>query len=98
MSRKTRVKHNNLSDAAMGEILALLKRKGEEYNVPVVAIGRYDKSTQTCSNCGFVNTQVKNTKIRKWICPKCGIQHDRDVNAAINILNISKKKYKKSIA
>lgn len=98
MSRKTRVKHNNLSDAAMGEILALLKRKGEEYNVPVVAIGRYDKSTQTCSSCGFVNTQVKDTKIRKWICSKCGIQHDRDVNAAINILNISKKKYKKSIA
>lgn len=98
MSRKTRIKHNNLSDAAMGEILALLQRKGIEYGIPIIKIGRYEKSTQTCSNCGFVNTQVKDTKIRKWICPKCGIQHDRDVNAAINILNISKKKYKKSIA
>lgn len=98
MSRKTRIKHNNLSDAAMGEILALLQRKGIEYGIPIIEIGRYEKSTQTCSNCGFVNTQVKDTKIRNWKCPKCGIQHDRDINAAINILNISKKEYKKSIA
>lgn len=41
MSRKTRVRNDNLSDAAMGEILTLLKRKGEEYGVPVVAIGQY---------------------------------------------------------
>ena len=70
MSRKTRVINNNLSDAAMGEILALLKRKGEEYNVPVVAIGKYQKSTQTCSSCGFVNVKTKDTKIRGWICPR----------------------------
>lgn len=98
MSRKTRVKNDNLSDAAMGEILALLKRKGDEYNVPVVAIGKYEKSTQMCSQCGFVNIKTKDTKIRNWVCPKCGAKHDRDINAAINILNIAKKDYEKNIA
>nr|DAV66887.1 MAG TPA: endonuclease [Caudoviricetes sp.] len=99
MSRKTRVRNDNLSDAAMGEILTLLKRKGEEYGVPVVAIGQYKKSTQTCSKCGFVNVNTKDTKIRGWICPECGAIHDRDINAAINILNMAKEKeYKKQIA
>lgn len=99
MSRKARTRNDNLSDAAMGEILTLLKRKGEEYGVSVVAIGKYQKSTQTCSKCGFVNVKTKDTKIRGWVCPKCGAIHDRDVNAAINILNMAKeKKYKKQIA
>lgn len=99
MSRKTRVRNDNLSDAAMGEILTLLKRKGEEYSVPVVAIGQYKKSTQTCSKCGFVNVKTKDTKIRAWICSECGAIHDRDINAAINILNMAKEKEcKKQIA
>ena len=90
MSKKTRIKNENLSDAAMGSILLLLKRKGEEYNSNVVKIGMYKKSTQTCSKCGYVNKDVKNTKIRKWKCPKCGALHDRDINASINILQMSK--------
>ena len=99
MSRKTRVRNDNLSDAAMGEILTLLKRKGEEYGVPVVAIGQYKKSTQTCSKCGFVNVKTKDTNIRGWICPEFGEIHDRDINAAFNILNMAKEKeYKKQIA
>lgn len=95
MSRKTRVKNENLSDAAMGSILSLLKRKGEEYNSNVVEIGMYKKSTQTCSQCGYVNKEVKNTKIRKWKCPKCGAFHDRDINASINILQMSKENIQK---
>ena len=92
MTRKTRVKHNNLADAAMGEILSLLKRKGEEYGIPVIQRGRYEKSTQTCSNCGYINAQAKDTTIRKWICPICNAKHDRDINAAKNILMMAKSK------
>ena len=98
MSKRTRIKNDNLSDAAMGEILSLLKRKAEEYATPIVEIGRYEKSTQPCSNCGFVNKKVKDTSIRKWICPKCGAIHDRDINAAINILHIAKEKSNKKVA
>lgn len=92
MSRKTRTKNNNLSDAAMGEILSLLVRKGGEYNIPVVEIGRYEKSTQTCSSCGYINKEVKDTSIRTWICPCCNTKHDRDINAAKNILIMAKTK------
>lgn len=91
-STKNKRKNDNLSDAAMGEILSLLSRKGKEYNIPVVEIGRYEKSTQTCSTCGYVNKEVKNTSIRSWVCPCCQSKHDRDINAAKNILNMAKKK------
>lgn len=62
MSKKARIRNDNLSDAAMGEILTLLKRKGEEYGVSVVAIGKYQKSTQTCSKCGFCKCKNKGHK------------------------------------
>lgn len=46
-----------------------------------------------------MNVKTKDTKIRGWICPECGAIHDRDINAAINILNMAKEKeYKKQIA
>lgn len=79
---------DSLLDAAMGEILALIKMKCNWYDVECVSIGKYEASTQICSECGFKIGKL-STDIREWDCPKCGFHHDRDINAAKVILKIA---------
>lgn len=75
------------SNASMGEIRRQLEYKTKWNGQQLVKVGRFYPSSQTCSVCGYQNKEVKNPKIRKWICPNCGAEHDRDINAAINIRN-----------
>jgi len=81
-----------LGDAAMSEFVAMLKYKAERRHIPILTIGTFESSSQLCSVCGFLNPAVKNLDIREWCCPQCGTTHDRDINAAKNILAIAQRK------
>ena len=62
-----------------------LQNKAFQNDKNVVLIGRYYPSSKTCSTCGYIHKGLK-LKDRHWCCPKCGANHDRDFNAALNIL------------
>ena len=85
------VKNHNLakaiSDCGWYELTIQLTYKAEWNGRTYIKICRYVPSSQTCNVCGYVNKGTKDLSVREWICPQCGTVHDRDVNAAINILN-----------
>ena len=76
-----------ISDAAWGEFKRQLQYKAEWYGKEFIVIDRYFASSQTCSHCQNKWSGTKKLIIRTWVCPICGTRHDRDINAAINILN-----------
>ena len=77
----------SISDCSWYELTRQLEYKAEWNGREYVKIDTYFPSSQLCSKCGYQNTETKDLSIREWTCPCCGIKHDRDVNAAINILN-----------
>ncbi|MEW2329852.1 RNA-guided endonuclease TnpB family protein [Micromonospora chersina] len=74
-----------ISDAAWSQFRGMLEYKAQWYGRQVIPTDRWYPSSKTCSTCGQVNTTLAlNT--RSWTCPGCGVEHDRDINAARNIL------------
>lgn len=76
-----------IQDCGWYELTRQLQYKSGWYGRQYIKIGRYVPSSQTCSCCGYINSKVKDLSVREWICPNCGEKHDRDINAAKNILN-----------
>ena len=76
-----------ISDCGWYELTRQLTYKAEWNNRRYIKIGRFVASSQTCHVCGYVNPETKDLSVREWICPQCGSHNDRDINAAINILN-----------
>lgn len=72
-------------DNGWGMFTTMLDYKMAERGKHLQKIDRWYPSSQTCSACGCINSETKNLSIRKWTCPHCGAEHDRDTNAAINI-------------
>ena len=78
--------NKSMMDASMSRLLTMLAYKASWYGRTIVKIPSDYPSSQLCSSCGYKNSITKDLSIRKWTCPKCGSIHDRDINAANNIL------------
>ena len=87
----------SLTNIPLSEIKRVLEYKCNWQNKKLLTINRFYPSSQTCSVCGYQNKKVKDLSIRSWECPKCGVLHDRDVNASINIMFEGLKMYVNSL-
>lgn len=76
--------NRGITDASWAEFRSMLEYKADWYGRKVVVIDRWFPSSQMCSDCGHISGR-KALGVRSWKCPECGVEHDRDVNAAINI-------------
>lgn len=86
-----------LTNIPLSEIIRMLRYKCERLNKKFIQINRYYASSQICSACGQKNIKTKDLSIRKWKCEKCGLIHDRDYNASLNIMFEGLKIYMKGI-
>lgn len=77
----------NIADVSWSEFVRELEYKANWYGRTIVKIDKFYPSSQLCNCCGFKYLNTKDLSVRDWICPNCGDSHDRDVNAAKNILD-----------
>ncbi|WP_374775661.1 transposase [Streptomyces sp. NBC_01310] len=74
-----------ISDAAWGELRRMLEYKAAWYGRELITVDRWFPSSKLCSTCGAIADSMP-LNVRKWTCEDCGTTHDRDENAAINLL------------
>lgn len=91
LSVSNMIKNHNLakaiSDCGWYELTRQISYKSEWNNRQYIKIDQFYASSQTCNCCGYINADTKDLSVREWVCPRCGVKHDRDINAAKNILN-----------
>jgi putative transposase len=75
----------SIHDAGWSTLVRLIEEKAAHYGRTVVKVGRVFPSSQLCSSCGQ-RDGPKPLAVRSWTCPACGVEHDRDLNAARNVL------------
>jgi len=79
----------SISNSGWNAFVNMLKYKGSWYGCRIIEIDRWFPSSKRCHVCGYINDNLTLSD-RSWLCPECNINHDRDVNAAINILTFGR--------
>jgi putative transposase len=82
----------SISDASWGELIRQLTYKCEWYGRELIKIDRWFPSSKRCANCGHIVEKMP-LNVREWECPKCEANHDRDINAANNILAADARRF-----
>ena len=89
---KNRKLARSIHDLGFYEFKRQLIYKANQWGKSIKELDRFYPSSKTCSNCGFIMAKENLTlAVRHWICPSCHANHDRDINASINILNQADK-------
>lgn len=83
--KKNRHLSKSISDAGWGEFIRQLEYKAKWYGRELIGIDKWYPSSKRCSDCGYTISKLP-LNVRAWKCPECGSEHDRDINAARNIL------------
>lgn len=76
-----------MSDAAVGHLLSTIRYKAEWYGTRIVTAPRWFPSSKQCSECDLVNHELGRQ--RRWTCPYCGVEHDRNINSARNLKKLA---------
>lgn len=78
-----------ISEVSWAEFRTMLEYKASWNSREIIIAPSNYASSQLCSECGYKNSDVKNLALRNWTCPECGVKHDRDINASINLLKLA---------
>ena len=76
----------SILEVNFGEFRRMLEYKAKWYNRKIVFVDRFYPSSKTCSHCGYKYKDL-TLNVRNWTCPQCHTKHDRDINAAVNVLH-----------
>ena len=82
----------SISEVSWSEFFRMIEYKCEWHGVHLMKCDRWEPTSKTCSHCGHRMGRMP-LDVRRWVCPECGCLHDRDVNAAINILSAASVEY-----